>query len=118
MAITATSLNPSTEGFIVNATSADASGAETIKAAGGAGVNHYLECVSINCASAVTVTVGSGETASAVDTAIVGPVTFTAEGGQYVIYFNRPVKVDANTAITCDASGSGAVQILVYGYTQ
>lgn len=113
-----TNLNLATLGFCVNATSADASAAETLKAAGGSGISHYIEYISINCASAITVTVGSGETASAVDTPIIGPVTFTTSGGQYDVYFNRAVKVDANTAITCDASDAGAVHILVYGYTK
>jgi len=73
--------------------------------------------ISINCATAITVTVGSGETGSAVDTPIVGPITFTAEGGQYLIDYYSPIKIDANTLLAVDASGSGAVQISMQGYT-
>lgn len=117
MAITTEDLNLTPYGWGVNATTADASGAETLKAAPSSG-NLYLEYVSINCASAITVTVGSGETTSAVDTPLVGPVTFTTSGGQYAIHLTRPIKVDATTALTCDASGAGAVQIYVQGYTK
>jgi hypothetical protein len=118
MAITAENLNTSTFGWIVNATSADLSGAETVKAAPGAGLNLYLTHISINCATAITVTVGSGETGSAVDTPIVGPVTFTTGGGQYQVTFDPPLLVDANTALTADASGSGATQITAQGHTK
>ena len=112
------SLNSSDFGWIENITSADLSGTETLKAAPASG-NLYLEYISINCVAAITVTIGSGETASAVDTAIIGPIAFTAAAsGQYVIHFPRPVKIDATTAITADASGAGAVNVVLIGHTE
>ena len=117
MAITTTSLNPSTAGWIVNADSADLSGAETLQAAPVTG-SLYLHSVVINCKSAITITIGSGETGSAVDTVIVGPIEFTTSGVPFSVTFDPPVKVDATTALTCDASASCQACIIVQGHTE
>ena len=117
MAITTESLNPSTSGWIINATSADLSGAEIILAAPASG-HLYLHRADIFCVSAINVTIGSGEDSSAVETPIIGPVTFTASSAHYSVEFDPPLKVDATTALTCDASGSGQTCIVVQGHTE
>jgi len=116
MAITKNSLAVTQYGFGLNATSSDLSGCEELQAAPGAGRAIYLEQLSINCASAITITIGEGETAGACTSVLIGPVTFTTNGRQYSIAFERPVKLTDNTALTCDASGAGAVQIYCSGF--
>jgi len=113
MAITATSLT-SGLGFAVNATSSDLSGCEELVAAT-AGKSIYLEQIYINSASAITVTIGAGETTGAVTAVILGPITFTTTGGQAIFQFTRPIILAAATALTVDASGAGAVQIFAQG---
>ena len=119
MAITVNSPSPAKAGWIHNATSADASGCEEIKAAGGAGTEHVIEHVVISSDSAISVTLGAGETGGAVTTALIGPVTFAA--GQSIEWFflgrTGGLKVGANTSITVDASGAGNVCVFVEGTT-
>ena len=103
-------------GFVVNATSADLSGCESILAAQGSGISIYLTHISISSASAITVTIGAGETTGAVTQALVGPVEFVATGYTYDVVFLTPVNVGANTALTVDASGAGNVTIIAEGY--
>lgn len=103
-------------GWGANAIFADASGTEDIKTAPTDGTSYYVEYVSLNTDSAITITIGAGETAGAVTTALVGPVEFTTSGGQYAVTFTRPVKVGANTALTVDASGAGDISVVAYGY--
>jgi hypothetical protein len=115
----ATSINLEKLGWMINADYADASGAEVLKVAPAtSGESHYIEYISINSDSAINITVGAGETGSAVDTEIVGPIEFTTSGGQYDTHFTRPVKVDADTLIAVDSSGAGQLSVIVYGYTK
>ena len=120
MAISVTGPAARKSGFIKNATSADASGTEVIIAAGGAGVSHYLEHIVISSDSAISITIGEGETAGAVTTALIGPITFAA--GQVVPFpFTnrvRGLKMTANTSLTVDASGAGNICVWVQGYTE
>lgn len=120
MAVTTTSLQTATSGWAVNATSADASGCEVILAAPGAGVSLYLESVLINGVNGITVTIGEGETASAPDAIILGPITFAgASWAETVVHeFLRPIKLTANKALVVDASGAGAVCVLAEGFTK
>lgn len=118
MAITATSLQPVSSGWTVNASSADASGCEEIKAAPGADLCLCVRQLEVSCVAAITVTVGAGETAGAVTTVVVGPLNFAATSGSPVsVVFNPAIKLAANTSLTVDASGAGAVQVLAQGYT-
>lgn len=116
MAITKTSTKVAGHGWMVSATSADLSTTEELRAAPASGVSIYLEYISINSATAHTVTIGEGETTDNVTTVIVQPVTFTTGGGQYEIHFTRPLKLTAATSLTADASVIGAVHITAYGY--
>lgn len=117
MAITATAVQNSGGGWTVNAYSADLSGCEEIKAAPGAGGKLEVHSITLNCATAITVTVGAGETTGAVTTTLIGPVTFTTGGQVFTRFFNPPILLAANTSLTIDASGAGAVLAVVQGKT-
>lgn len=119
MAVTLTALQPEGRGFAVNAYSADFSGCEVIQAAPGAGLFLVLTHLFIHCVAAITVTVGEGETSSAVDDPIVGPLTFAATSGAPVeMFFNPGIVLTANKALTVDASGAGAAVVVAQGFTK
>ena len=119
MAIAVTSPQAVRSGFIKNATSADASGCEEIIAAVAA-KSHHIEYLVISSDSAISVTLGAGETGGAVTTALIGPVTFAA--GQTIAWpfvgRTQGLKVAANTSLTVDASGAGNICVWVQGYTE
>lgn len=127
MAITKNAPGRAATGWAVNATTADASGTEELVAAPGTGLSLYLEQVSITCAVAdITITIGTGEAAGAVETVVIGPVatpTQTTAAGyipatQYTWKFTQPLKLTAEKSLTVDASAAGAVQVYAEGYTQ
>jgi len=103
MAIVVTSPAPVKSGFIKNATSADASATEEIIAAPGAGISHHIEYLVISSDAAISITIGEGETASAVTTALIGPVTFAA--GQTIAFpfagRAQGLKLTANLSLIC-----------------
>jgi len=102
----------------VNATSADASGCEEIKATPGAGYALVIERLIVGIGAAITVTVGSGETGpGSVEGDTFGPIGGAA--GTYSFDFrDRPVQLTANKSLTFDASGAGTVGVYVEGYTR
>jgi hypothetical protein len=122
MAIAVSNLTPGRLGFILNATSADASGCEELKAAPAAGTSIIVDHLTINNgASTLSITIGQGETGGAVTTALIGPVAmaantslqfdftdphFTGQGGMVLA---------AATSLTVDASGAGAICIFARG---
>jgi len=120
MAIAVTSPQAAVSGFIKNATSADASGCEEIIAAPGAGISHVIEHLVVSSDSAISVTIGEGETTGAVTTALIGPVTFAA--GQCIMFpfvgRTQGLKMTANKSLTVDASGAGNINVWVQGYTK
>ena len=105
--------------WIVNSSSPDLSGCESLKAAE-SGKSHYIKQIYVTCGSDISVTIGEGETSSAVTTKILDPITFKAAGTNFAHFDFRdtPVKLTANTALTADASGAGGTQIVVCGYTK
>ena len=113
-AVTLTNNNVDRVGFVVNANSADLSGCETLKAAV-TGKSIYIERIYIISGTAINYTLGAGETASAVTTVIVGPIYCAADSNTPLV-FTRAIKLAAATALTADASGAGAVTIIVQGY--
>ena len=118
-AFTSNSIQAVPKGFVINATNADISGTEELIAAPGVGKAIYLTKVVVICASAITVTIGAGETGGAVTAVLLGPsIAFTAAIVPWVTEFIPAVKMDDNTALVADASGSGAVNILVQGYIE
>jgi hypothetical protein len=99
----------------VNATSADASGCEEIVAAPGAGYCLVLTRLTIGVGAAITVTVGSGDAAGAVEGDQIGPIGGAA--GTYQLDFrDRPVVLTTNKSFTVDASGAGTVCVYAEGF--
>lgn len=98
--------------WAVNATTADSSGNEIVKADPGSGKSLYLEYIVITCVSAITVTLNSDAAA------LLGPFNFAAGApGAVRIKPTKPIQVPANTALQMDSSGAGAVSIYVEGFT-
>ena len=102
--------------FAVNATSADASGCEVIKAAPSAGYSIYITHLSVMIDANITVTIGEGETASAVDTIKIGPIPSPTEGLVWQKDFPDAIQLTAATLLAMDASGAGNVCVYVEGF--
>jgi len=115
MAITITTPSPGKFGFILNATSADASGCEILKAAPGAGLSIIVDHITINSGAAITITVGEGETTGAVTAPLIGPVSFAANQSMQWNFLNGGMVLTAATSLTVDASGAGNICIFAYG---
>lgn len=115
MAITAVSSQGFPKGFVANGNSGDASGCETLLAAPGASLSIYLESVTISCGSAISVTVGSGANAGAVETVLIGPI-YLAANSTVNVPLSKPIQLAANKALTVDASGAGNVTVVASGY--
>ena len=101
-----------------NATSADASGAETIIAAPGADTALYITQLTVITDANITVTLGAGEDSSAVETIVWGPIPFGSAGG--VAHFDHrqnAIKLTDNKTLTVDASGAGNTCVVVEGFT-
>lgn len=115
MAIVVTTPTPGKFGFILNATSADASGCEELKAAPAAGISIIIDHLTINNgANAISITIGEGETAGAVTTALIGPIAMAANTSLQ-FSFNYGMVLTAATSLTVDASGVGAICIFAQG---
>jgi len=115
MAIAVTTPTPGKFGWIINATSADASGCEELKAAPAAGKSIIVDHVTMNNgANAISITIGEGETGGAVTTALIGPISMAANTSLQWDFPNGMV-VTAETSLTVDASGAGAICIFARG---
>ena len=114
MAITVTTPTPGKFGFLANGWTADASACEELKAAPAAGVSIVIDHLTINSGSAITVTIGAGETGGAVTTALIGPVSFAANTTLQWTFLNGLV-LPAATSLTVDSSGAGNVMVFVQG---
>jgi hypothetical protein len=115
MAISVTTPSPGKFGFIINATSADASGCEELKAAPAAGTSIIVDHLTINNgANAISITIGEGETGGAVTTALIGPIAMAANTSIQFLFVNGMV-LTAATSLTVDASGAGAICIFAQG---
>ena len=117
MAVTVTSPQALKSGWIKNATSADASGCEVILAAPAAGTSIVVEHVVISSDSAISVTLGEGESTSAVEAALIGPVTFAAGQTIEFPFTSRAggMVLTAAKALTVDASGAGNICVWAQG---
>tara|TARA_Y100000034_G_scaffold99151_1_gene121686 strand:+ start:135 stop:473 length:339 start_codon:yes stop_codon:yes gene_type:complete len=110
MAITVNLPNTPGEAFTFNATSADVSGTEELKAAPTA-QSIYLEWILINSVAAITVTILD----AAAD--LLGPFNFAATAPGFVcMKFDPPIKLTAEQALNVDASGAGAVCVAGQGF--
>lgn len=118
MAIAVTTPTPGKFGFILNATSADASGCEELRAAPTGGKSIFIDHLTINNgANAISITIGEGETGGAVTTALIGPIAMAANASiQWD--FRDGLVLTAETSLTVDASGAGAICIFVQGREQ
>ena len=121
MVVALATLNTARRGFVNNATSADASGGETIVAAV-VGKSHYITSITIACIVDITVTIQDNTGTPIV---ILGPVPFadltaTSSVGSspFTIVYPNPVKVAAGKLVEVDASGAGAVCVVIQGYTE
>ena len=114
MAISVTNPNPGKFGWILNATSADASGCEELKAAV-AGSSIVVDHLTINVTDAITVTVGAGETGGAVTTALIGPISMAANSSIQWDFYPGGMVLASATSLTVDASGAGNVCIFAFG---
>ncbi len=115
MAISVVTPTPNKFGFILNATSADASGCETLKAAF-AGKSIILDSITINSGAAITVTIGEGKTDTSVTTALIGPVSMAANTSVHYDFAGRGgIKLTAATALTVDTSAGGVICITAHG---
>lgn len=95
---------------------ADASGAEAIKAAPGAGLNLFIDEIWLRVNAAIDIDIGDGEDTSAVETKL-----FTLlgglENGSIGPLNLRGQQLTANKALTIDASGAGVINGYVIGHT-
>lgn len=114
MAIAITTPTPGKRGWIINATSADASGCEELKAAPAAGTSIIVDHLTINSTAAISITIGAGETGGAVTTALIGPIDFAALSSLQWD-FPEGMVLTAATSLTVDASGAGAICIFGWG---
>ena len=114
MAISITTPQPGKFGWIINATSADVSGCEELKAAV-ADKSIIVDHLTINNgANAISITIGQGKTGAGVTTALIGPVAMAANTSlQWT--FPSGMVLTAATALTVDASGAGAICIFAWG---
>lgn len=119
MAIAITTPTPGKFGWIINATSADASGCETLKAAPGAGLSIIVDHITINNGAAGTqdITIGQGVAAGAVEVALIGPISMAVNDS---VQWNFPqgMVLAANKALTVDSADTHNLMIFAYGRIQ
>ncbi len=114
MAITVTS--PSCKsGFIRNGVSADASACEEVVAAvSGEKIKLRQLVLSNNSVGTIAFTIGAGETAGAVTTALLGPISLLT-GQTLSLTFNPEMELAAGVALVVDTDGAGAVCVFAQG---
>ena len=118
MAIAVTNPPVGTQGFFLNATSADASGVEVLKAAV-TGQSIYVTHMTISSDAGITISIGEGETVpGTIDTIFIGPVAFAANGTIQWNFLNGGMKLTAATALTVGASGAGNINVFASGYVK
>ena len=118
MAIVVTTPSPGKFGWILNGVSADASGCEELKAAPAAGLSIIVDSLTINNgANAISVTIGQGAAAGAVEVALIGPIAMAANTSLQFAFRDGMVLAAAKS-LTVDSSGAGAVCIFAQGRVQ
>jgi hypothetical protein len=119
MAIDVQTPTPGKFGFILNATSADASGCEELKAAPAAGTSIYIDHLTINNGAGVqSITIGEGETGGAVTTALIGPVAMAVNTSLQFDFLRGGMVLTAATSLTVDSSSNTALSVFVQGRVQ
>jgi len=101
----------------VNASSADASACETVKAAPGSGYELVVRRLVLSIGGSATVNIGAGEESSACKRVLLGPL-----GGSAMTipldFGERGLVLDPNAALTIDASGAATVWVYAEGITR
>lgn len=103
-------------GFVLNATSADASACEELLAAvAGKQIKVRQLTISNNSVGTLNITIGEAETTpGSVDAAIIGPVSLlTGQTMQWV--FNPEIELTVSKSLVVDASGAGAICVFAQG---
>lgn len=104
--------------FYKSLQSADVTGCEELVAAV-SNKTHYITQLLIRTDAAMDITIGSGETTSAVTTTHWGPVPLDAASG--IFLWKAPpgmgLKCTAATSLTIDSTASGTIWIEAYGKT-
>jgi hypothetical protein len=106
--------------WTISSHTADASGAEVIKAdPQDTTLIYFVTKLIIGCDANITVTFGADESASAVAT-IYFTLPFNVSTAPYVFDFeDSPLQIgDANSAIVIDGSGGGDVYVFAEGFTE
>jgi hypothetical protein len=121
MAISITTPQARKFGFIINATSADISGAEILKAAPAAGLSIIVDFICINNgAGAQGITIGEGINGAAVLTPLIGPCTMAANTSLQFDFSREGFAVKGmaltpGLALTCDSTSNTGVCIFIIG---
>ena len=116
MAISVTNPKTGKFGFILNGVSADASACEELKTAPAAGTSIIVDHLTINNGAGVqSITIGEGETAGAVTTALIGPIAMAANTSLQFNFLRGGMKLSAATSLTVDSSSNTALAIFVQG---
>jgi hypothetical protein len=118
MAIAITTPTPGKFGWIINATSADATGCEELKAAPAAGLSIIVDHLTINNgANAISITIGQDVAAGAPVVNLIGPIAMAANTSLQFM-FPYGIWLAAAKSLTVDASGAGAICIFAQGRIQ
>jgi hypothetical protein len=111
MAITVTAPAVGTFGFFVNGVSADASAVEELLA-GVAGKSIYIDHLSIASDSAISISIGEGETVpGTIDTILLGPIPFAINQQIQWNFQNGGMRLAAAKSLVVDTSGAGNINV-------
>ena len=114
MAISITTGQAGHFGFIINATSADASGVEVLLA-GVAGKSIVLDHLTVNSTDAVGISIGEGETVpGTIDDVLIGPIAFPALQTLQWDFRNGGMKLTTTMALVVEA-GAGNINVFCWG---
>ncbi len=105
-------------GFILNGVeTADASNCEILKAAPATGLSIFVDHLTINNGgNAISITIGEGQAANAVVTALIGPIAMAANTSiQFDFTSKGGMKLTAATLLAVDASGAGNLCVFADG---
>lgn len=114
MATTVVSNQSYPTGFSVSLNSDDLRGCEELVAAPGAGKAIEVDTVTISVGAAMDATLGAGESSSAVETVLIGPI-YLAANSTVAVPLAKPIRLAMNKSLTADASAAGNVTVHVTG---
>ena len=116
MAIDVTNPDVGRFGFFLNATSANASDCEELKAAPAAGLSIYIDHLTISSDAAITISIGEGESVpGSPDIVLLGPVPFAVNQCIQWNFLNGGMKVKEATSLVVDSSGAGNICVFASG---